>query len=79
MEIIFISKIETQWNTIYAFAEMLHASHKGKNIANKTEKTISEGNPTMAKNILLRTKNNAKRYAHIGIIGFISNLLDISI
>jgi hypothetical protein len=57
----------------------LHASHRGKNITKKTEKTISEGNPTIAKNILLRTKNNAKRYAHIGIIGFISNLLDISI
>ena len=43
------------------------------------EKNISDGNPAIAKNILLRTKNNAKRYAHIGIIGFISNLLDISI
>jgi len=76
-----IFKITTHvlWNMVYALAEILQDCHIGKNIIRKTEKTISEGNPTMAKNMLLRTKNNPRRHNHIGSIGFRSSLLDISI
>jgi len=64
---------------MYAFAEILQDDQRGKSITKKTEKTMREGNPTIAKNILLRTKNNPRKYVHIGIIGFNSNLLEISI
>lgn len=71
--------IKVLWNMVYAFAEILQDRHMGKTIIRKTEKMMSEGKPTIAKNILLRTENNPRRHIHIGSIGFRSSLLDISI
>ena len=71
--------METPWKATYAFAETAHTLHLGKDNTRKTQKRTSEGNTAIAKNIALRTKNNVKRYAHTGIIGFINKRLEISI